>query len=138
MGPSLLFCPANVAWFLRLSKLLGRRWSCSSWDLVCFPQMPLTFCLLSSEGDQEHMTTVPRKLWPRRVWRFLFATHLFSFSPKRAGMKWARSMLPGSSVSLLGPSRAPVSFPSTNLVFKERQDVCGLGQRPDGTGHTGL
>lgn len=25
-----------------------------------------------------------------------------------------------------------------HLVFKELQDVCGLGQRPDGTGRSGL
>lgn len=34
-------------------------------DLVYFPQVPLTFCLLNSDSDQEeHMATIPRKLWP--------------------------------------------------------------------------
>lgn len=47
-------------------------------------------------------------------------------------------LVPGSPVSPLGSSRAHVGFLSTNLVFKELQDVCGLGQCPDGAGHSGL
>ena len=55
----------------------------------------------------------------------------------RSAYLWARSHVLGSPVSPLDSRRASVGF-LLHLVFKELQDVCGLGQRPDGTGCSGL
>lgn len=57
------------------------------WDLVYFPQMPLTFCLLSSESDQEHMATTSRKLWAWMSVVVPFCPHTFLFSPKIIGLE---------------------------------------------------